>query len=75
MSDEKRREELKAKINEELNVLSTEDLESIVGGGMIYDLFLRNRPYCKRCSIYFPENRKGESCPYCGGELNLKEDS
>ena len=32
MSDEKRREELKAKINEQLDKLSIEELESIAGG-------------------------------------------
>lgn len=32
MSDEKRREELKAKINAQLDNLSTEDLEKIAGG-------------------------------------------
>jgi len=37
MSDEKRREELKAKINEQLDNLSIEDLEKIVGGAMMID--------------------------------------
>jgi hypothetical protein len=32
MSDEKRREELKAIINEQLDKLSIEDLESVAGG-------------------------------------------
>jgi hypothetical protein len=33
MSDEKRREELKAIINEQLDKLSIEDLEKVAGGG------------------------------------------
>ena len=33
MSDEKRREELKATINEQLDKLSLEDLERVAGGG------------------------------------------
>lgn len=32
MSDEKKREELKAKINDELDELSLEDLEKVAGG-------------------------------------------
>jgi hypothetical protein len=75
MSDEKRREELKAKINEELDGLSTEDLESIAGGGIIYNLFLRKRQYCKRCKVYFPVGSSLELCPYCGAELDLKDGS
>ena len=35
MSDEKRRAELKAKINEQLDKLSIEDLESVAGGIII----------------------------------------
>ena len=35
MSDEKRREELKAKINEQLDKLSTEELESVAGGAFM----------------------------------------
>jgi hypothetical protein len=35
MSDEKRREELKAKINEQLDKLSIEELESVAGGAHV----------------------------------------
>lgn len=35
MSDEKRREELKAKINEQLDKLSIEDLEKVAGGAFM----------------------------------------
>ena len=37
MSDESKREELKARINEKLDELSIEDLEKVAGGYIIYD--------------------------------------
>ena len=66
MSDDKRREELKAKINEELDSLSIENLEKVVGGGVIKLMF---KPYCKKCRIYFPVDRQEKTCSYCGGPL------
>ena len=48
MSDEKRREELKAKINEQLDKLSIEELESVAGGFEI-----QGGVYCPVCGEHF----------------------
>ena len=57
MSDEKRREELNAKINEQPDNLSIEDLEKVAGG-------MKGNYGCKKCGATFS---KGVSkCPKCG---------
>ena len=68
MSDEKRREELKAKINAQLDNLSTEDLEKIAGG--IFDFpGVSMPPYCRNCNAYFFGYSVGSKCPNCGERL------
>jgi hypothetical protein len=61
MSDEKRREELKAKINEQLDKLSIEDLESVAGGIIIKNDDGTYTVYDKRWVI-----QGGVNCPECG---------
>jgi len=73
MSDEKRREELKAKINEQLDKFSIEDLERVAGGWSDddYDPY----PYGHQNAFTKEEAEKlfhecakgtGRRCPYCG---------
>ena len=47
MSDEKKREELKAKINEQLDELSVDDLEQVSGGSGDSEKTW-TCPYCKK---------------------------
>lgn len=63
MSDEKRREELKAKINEQLDKFSIEDLERVAGGwgdpgDALYSL--------AEGAFHVAEKGTGKRCPYCG---------
>lgn len=67
MSDEKRREELKAKINEQLDKLSIEDLENVAGGAE----WVPERDFhrtCEKCGavITVDEWLKNRCCPVCG---------
>jgi hypothetical protein len=71
MSDEKRREELKAIINEQLDKLSIEELEKVAGG---YNPDDRD-PYGHQYQFTKEEAEKlfhacakgtGRRCPYCG---------
>ena len=50
MSEEKRREELMAKINEQLDNLSTEELEKIEGGFFDFP-GVSMPPYCRNCNV------------------------
>ena len=50
MSEEKRREELMAKINEQLDNLSTEELEKIAGGFFDFP-GVSMPPYCRNCNV------------------------
>ena len=64
MSDEKRREELKTKINEQLDKLSIEDLESVAGGAIMAHT-------CKNCGAQWytlSDMPIGDdyTCPKCG---------
>ena len=68
MSDEKRREELKAKINEQLDNLSIEDLEKIAGG--IFDFpGVSKPPVCRNCNMSYVGYSIGSKCPNCGDIL------
>ena len=57
MSDEKRREELKAKINEQLDKFSIEDLERIAGGA-------HAQLKCPKCGANI--SWSDTKCPNCG---------
>lgn len=67
MSDEKRREELKAQINERLDMLSIEELEHISGGFTDHpnDGYRRVLVTDKEQETLFHFMGKG-TCPYCG---------
>jgi len=71
MSDEKRREELKAKINEQLDKFSIEDLERVAGGWNGPDDDPNEHQYQftkEEAEKLFHECAKGTGrrCPYCG---------
>ena len=74
MSDEKRREELKVKINEQLDKLSIEELESVAGGDGCYAV------YCSNCgallgtyaSIWEAASHNG-LCPNCKSQCGGKQ--
>ncbi|WP_028236446.1 hypothetical protein [Pseudobutyrivibrio sp. MD2005] len=74
MSDEKRREELKAQINERLDMLSIEELEYISGGytDRPNDGYGRFLVTDKEREALFHFMGKG-TCPYCGKVLSLSE--
>ena len=57
MSDEKRREELNAKINEQPDNLSIEDLEKVAGG-------TKENYWCRKCGTAFSSHNS--KCPKCG---------
>ena len=57
MSDEKRREELNAKINEQTDKISVEDLEKVAGG-------MKGNYGCKKCGATF--SGSVPKCPKCG---------
>ena len=57
MSDEKRREELNAKINEQPDNLSIEDLEKVAGGA-------KEKYCCRKCGTAF--SSYNSKCPKCG---------
>ena len=57
MRDEKRREELNAKINEQIEKISIEDLDKVAGGDMVYFV-------CTKCNATF--SRNVSKCPKCG---------
>ena len=57
MSDEKRREELNAKINEQPDNLSIEDLEKVAGGA-------KENYWCRKCGTAFSSHNS--KCPKCG---------
>ena len=76
MSDEiKKREELKAKINEKLDALSLEDLEKVAGGENL-PLEHFGLKYCAFCSTLYPIGSVHrcsdyiKRCPYCGEVFN-----
>ena len=62
MSDETRRQELKAKINDKLNKLSIEDLEKVAGGNWT---FAENCPVCGG-SYGFSDEDGMLYCTNCG---------
>ena len=68
---DKRREELKEKINSQIDALSTDDLEAVAGGG-IYD-FLQNMFVweCSACGRTFTNSLvpADHICTDCGGTL------
>ena len=73
MSDENRREELKAKINAQFDKLSIEDLERVAGGWSDDDY--DPHPYGQQYQFTKEEAEKlfheyakgtGRKCPYCG---------
>ena len=75
MGDNKR-DELKAKIDGQLNELTTEELEQVAGGGLS-DILKKIPMYeCASCGKVFTNGdssklglRKDTPCPQCGGVL------
>ncbi|MBR1479121.1 MAG: hypothetical protein IJ608_14350 [Lachnospiraceae bacterium] len=82
MSDDKRREELKAEINEKLDQLSVEDLEKVAGGWLIrHDYDPYDDPYdddipgtilkCSNCGGFkFQKTDNIFKCISCGTVQN-----
>ena len=64
MSDEKRRAELMARINDHLDKLSIDDLEKFAGGIIGFPT-IEKPAYCMNCNSYFIGYSAGSRCPNC----------
>ena len=73
-----RRDELKAKIDGQLNELTTEELEQVAGGGLS-DILKKIPMYeCASCGKIYTKGdsinlglKKDTPCPQCGGVLEF----
>ena len=73
-----RRDELKAKIDGQLNELTTEELEQVAGGGLS-DILKKIPMYeCASCGKLYTNGdsiklglKKDTPCPQCGGVLEF----
>ena len=73
-----RRDELKAKIDGQLNELTTEELEQVAGGGLTDILNKIPRFECASCGKIYTNGesfklglKKDTPCPQCGGVLEF----